>query len=662
MNLLNDWISEPLLNALGWTLVHSVWQLILIAGLLALVLRLAKSSTPALKYGLAVAALMVSFFSVGLTFVYEWSQVEAAASISLPEDFTLKVYQEQVGEEISLESWMTQTSFWIETNLTWLVNFWFLGALLFVFRLANSLSEIRSLRKQSTVLLDFETQQVAQRIAKKLGIQRKFELRTHHKAQSPLTFGTLKPVILLPAALVFHLTPHQLEAILAHEFAHVKRNDYLVHLLLSGLEVIFFFHPCYWWMSQTVKELRENAADDLALKSGIQPKVLATSLAEVINFTRENTPELSLTAGKKRNPTLLRIKRILGYSTENYPQTPLISIPMLLTAFLSLGLMASAQQDTPKSPEAPQLASEELPLSSSFVPITPQDTTIKTYIDRKTQETIEVYGKNTMIITSDDGKVYQVNGDRLIYEGDTLPLSPKTKAALEKLKNLETSSIPDLDFPPAPEFPMELEMVPMPDFEVNIPGFEEIPPFPMEAMAMPPFPDFPMAFEFQSAFAGAWAGGDTTKMTPQEREKLQKEMAFRAKEFSREAELRAKDWEQKWKENEQERQAKMAEWEARFKEEFEPRIKDFELRMKEWQAANEPKMKEFEAKMKAWQEAQEPKLKEFESRMKEWEKAQKPKLEEFQKKMEIWQKEHKAKMEEFQMLLKEELQKAKENN
>lgn len=662
MNLLNDWISDHLLKALGWTLVHSIWQLILISAVLYLALKLAKRSTPALKYGFAVVALLVSFSMVGLTFLYEWTQLKPSAAFGMEESFSFLGGPVESAKEISWENRIVQATFWIENNLMWLVNFWFLGAMLFVFRLANSLSEIRSLRKQAIALPDSEIQQVAQRIAKKLGIQKKFDLRTHHGAQSPLTFGTFKPVILLPAALVFHLTPLELEAILAHELAHIKRNDYLVHLLLSGLEVIFFFHPCYWWMSQTVKELRENAADDLALKAGIQPKVLATSLAEVINFSKENTPELSLTASKKRNPTLLRIKRILGYSTENYPQTPLISIPMLLTVFLSLGLMASAQQDTPKSAKAPRPIVEDLDLSSSFVSVAPQDTTVKTYIDPKSMETIKVYGNNTMIITSDDGKVYQVYGDRLVYEGDTLPLSPKTKKALENLKNLEMSEMPELDFPPAPDFPEEMEVVPVPDFEMNAPELGEIPPFPMEALPMPPFPDFPMEFDFLGEFPAEFFKADTTKMTAAEREKWHKEMADRAREFSKEAELRAKEWELKWKENEQERQAKIAEWEAKFKEEFEPRMKEFELRMKEWQASNEPKMKEFEAKMKAWQEAQEPKLKEFELRMKEWEKAQKPKLEEFQKKMEVWQKEHKAKMEEFQMLLKEELQKAKEKN
>lgn len=670
MNLLNDLISDQLLKALGWTLVHSIWQLILISAVLYLALKLAKRSTPALKYAFAVLALLVSFSMVVLTFFYESTQLKPSASFGMEDSFSFMGSPVDSAKEISWQNWMSQTTYWIETNLFWLVNFWFLGAMLFVFRLANSLSEIRSLRKQATPLHDFEIHQLAQSIAKKLGIQKNFELQTYHNAQSPMTFGTFKPVILLPAALVFQLTPHQLEAILAHELAHVKRNDYLVNLLLSGLEVIFFFHPCYWWMSQTVKELRENAADDLAMKAGIQPKVLATSLAEVINFAIENTPKLSLTASKKRNPTLLRIRRILGYSTENYPQTPLISLPMLLIVFLSLGLMASAQQDTPKSAKAPRLIIEDLDLSSSFVSVAPQDTTVKTYFDPKSMKTIKVYGNHTMIITSDDGKVYQVYEDRLVHEGDTLPLSPKTKKALENLKNLEMSDMPDLDLPPAPDYPEKMEMAPMPDFDMEIPELEEIPalaweeidmpPFP--DFDMPPFPDFPMEFDFLGEFSAELFKGDTTKMTAADREKWHKEMADRAKEFSKEAQLRAKELELQWKEKEHESQAKIVEWKTTFKKEFEPRMKEFELRMKEWQASNEPKMKEFEAKMKAWQEAQEPKLKGFELRMKEWEKAQKPKIEEFQKKMEVWQQEHKVKMEEFQMLLKEELQKAKEKN
>src|SRR5690606_17121582 len=357
MKFLIDWIPENFLQAMGWTLVHSLWQLVLIACVLWVVLKLSRRSKPAFKYGLAVGALVVSLvLSIG-TFVYEYQPLSiTSSSLSVRELQIISSSSSILQTEAGIDYGVGRASLWVEQNIPLLVNFWFLGALLFLFRMVNSLSEIRNLRRSSRSADDFQLRKTLYRLAAKMGISTHVQLRISNSGVSPLTFGVLKPVILFPAGLLFQLSPAQLEAIIAHELAHVKRNDYLANLLLSGLEVIFFYHPCYWWMNATVKELRENAADDLVMKAGVEPKTLATSLAEVLNFAKQNPPELALAAGKHRNPTLQRIKRILGYPAQNYPQTPIISIPMLLTLFLSVGLLASAQQDAPKStvPVAPK--------------------------------------------------------------------------------------------------------------------------------------------------------------------------------------------------------------------------------------------------------------------------------------------------------------------
>ena len=254
----NEWIPEELLMSLGWTLVHSLWQLIFVAGMLWVGLKLFKKSSSALKYGMAVVALAFSFILTLGTFSYEWSMTESDPGLNRAKVESLLTSPDFLLQEVNWESSIHQATFWIESNLPVLVNFWFFGALLFLFRLLNSLSEIQGLRKSAQVLEDTDIQRIASQLAEKLGITRAVELRISEMAHSPLTFGTIKPVILLPAALIFHLSQAQLEAIIAHELAHVKRNDYLINLLLSGLEILFFFHPCYWWMSQTVKELREK--------------------------------------------------------------------------------------------------------------------------------------------------------------------------------------------------------------------------------------------------------------------------------------------------------------------------------------------------------------------------------------------------------------------
>lgn len=637
MKLLNEWIPNELLTALGWTLVHSLWQLIVVAGLLWIGLRMLKRSSPALKYGIAVGALIFSFIIAIGTFSYELTKADSDPRFTQAEVAFLLTQPELLTQEANWESSVDQATRWIENNLFVLVNFWFFGALLFLFRLLNSLSEIRGLRKSAQLVTDFEVQKMTDRLVCKLGISRDVELRISAMAHSPLTFGTIKPVILLPAALIFHLSPSQLEAIIAHELAHVKRNDYLSNLLLSGLEILFFFHPCYWWMSHTVKELRENAADDLALKAGIQPKVLATSLAEVLNFAKQNPPELALAAGKKRNPTLLRIKRMLGYQTENYPQTPIISIPMLLTLFLSAGLMASAQQDAPKS----EFKNEKSAAIQSRLEIAPAWDTIPT-----SNSKVSKIENHRISITTEDGKTYHIIGDKMISGKDTLAISSKVRLELEKLMQFDAENMPELIIPDAPEFNHEW-IAPAPDYDLDIP----LPPDPIE----PPFE----SVEFENFSTWNFSFGDTSKMTKEERERWRKEIESMAKEGANQAEKMSKEWEKKWRENESVRREKMAEWEAKFQQEFQPKMKEFEQKMKAWQEANEPKIKEFESKMTAWKEAQEPKMREFELKMKEWEAAHKPKMEEFQRKMEAWQKEHQVKMEELQKLLKEEFQKDK---
>jgi beta-lactamase regulating signal transducer with metallopeptidase domain len=645
---MTDWISDKLLHALGWTLVHSIWQLLVVAGVLWLALKLSRKASPALTYGMAVGALMLSFLATLATFLYLWTRPEGI--LLLPsKGHILPVDLVNSNPSFDWEMWLAQGIFWTEQNLSLMVNLWFFGAVLFLFRLISQLTEVRNLRKTSQPFENLEIQTLTDRLVNSLGISRKIEIRTTARAHSPVTFGVMTPVILLPAALIFQLSPVHLEAVIAHELAHVKRNDYLSNLLLSTLEVLFFFHPCYWWMSQTVKELRENAADELALKAGISATDLANALAEVLQFASQPPPELSLAAGKKRNPTLLRIKRMLGYPTENYPQTPLISIPMVLTLLLCAGLVASAPQD----PRPMRASFEQNSLLSDLVYL--QDTTRNTGNDSSRTTLIQSSQEMDFTLTLDDGKTYLIKGGKLIHGGDTVLLSPKAKAALEKLSSIQMKGEGLPAMAPMPPMPAMVPMFPM-DLMAPMPAMAPMAPMPpMTEMApMPPMPPMPMTgfeippvpimegFEVPSqVFEGMLFQSDTTKMSKAEKEKWRKSVKEGEENWSKEFEMKAQEWEEK------------------FQKEFAPKLKEFEEKMKEWEKSNEPRMKEFESKMKAWEESQGPKLKAFEEIIKQWELANQPRMEEFQKRMEVWQKEQQARRQEFQLLLQEELKKGK---
>jgi len=626
MTNMTDLISDKLLHALGWTLVHSIWQLLLVAGVLWLALKVAQKASPALTYGMAVGALMLSFLATLATFLYLWTRPVEILSLS--------VDSVNSGPSMDWEGLLAQGIFWTEQNLSLVVNFWLFGAILFLFRLISQFAEIRNLRKTSLPFENLEIQTLTDRLVASLGISRRIEIRTTGKAHSPLTFGVMTPVILLPFALVFQLSPAHLEAVIAHELAHVKRNDYLSNLLLSTLEVLFFFHPCYWWMSQMVKELRENAADELALKAGISSTDLANALAEVLQFASQHPPELSLAAGKKRNPTLLRIKRMLGYPTENYPQTPLISIPMVLTLFLCAGLVASAPQDP-----SPMRASFEQNLELSDL-VYLQDTTGKSGMDSARTMLVQSTKEMDLTLTLDDGKTYLIKGGKLIHAGDTVLLSPKAITALEKLSSIQMKGeqlpamAPMAPMPAmAPMFPMDL-MAPMPAMAPMAPippmlpmpmtGFE-IPPVPMEGFEVP-----------SQVFEGMLFQSDTTKMSKAEKEKWRKLVKEGAENSLKEFEMKVQEWQEK------------------FQKEFATKLKEFEAKMKEWEKANEPQMKEFEFTTPLGKNKLKVELFTHADEL-----ANQPKMEEFQKRMEIWQKEQQARIQEFQLLLKEELKKGK---
>jgi beta-lactamase regulating signal transducer with metallopeptidase domain len=693
MTILNDLIPDDLLYALGWTLVHSIWQLVVIGAMLWVMLKLFSQRSPAFKYTIALGALGLSFLVAVSTFIYQLSS-QAPASLFDKVVFDAMVLDQSAqASSSSVESLFPMLIHWIEIQLPILVNFWFVGALLFMFRLFNSLSEIRLLRKSSTANLDSDLDQMMLKVGKRLRISKSVQLRITELGQSPITFGFLKPIILIPAGLIFQLSPSQLEAIIAHEMAHVKRNDYLANLLQSSLEVVFFYHPCFWWMSQTVKELRENASDDLAVSAGVSAKELAFGLAEVLNFAKQNPPELALAAGKRRNPTLQRIKRIMGYPAQTYPQNPIISIPMLITLILSAGLMASAQQDVPAKAEKVQPITE---VSVATV-VAPKVTSTVKAVKDSVEKVIITDGipvwvnENNEVIDFKDRKEYriQVKGDTIIKEGDTVIMKGNKKGTFIYKHNGETvilENMPELELTPMPEFP-EGPMAPMMDFEIAVaphmdfemapaPDFEfEMAPMPPMNFEMAPMP--PMEFE---GIEGFWEftgldwndfHKDTVGMTKAQKEQWKKEMEMRAAEMDKKAaewqktiEPKMKEFEAKMKEWEKENEPRMKQYEEKMKEwekANEPKMKEFEMKMEQWQKAYEPKLKEFEARMQEWQKASEPKMKEFEAKMKAWEKEMQPKMEEYQRKMEIWQKENAAKIEEYQKRLQEELKKKDDN-
>ncbi|NJN78529.1 MAG: M48 family metalloprotease [Saprospiraceae bacterium] len=160
----------------------------------------------------------------------------------------------------------------------------------------------------------------------------------------PVVIGYLKPMILMPIGLVNQLTIYQVEAILAHELAHIKRYDYLMNLVQSVIETILFFHPAVWWISGEIRRERENCCDDLALRI-TDSITFAKALANVeqfrSNFINKRKPQLSMAALTNKNQLLNRVQRILNQPQKNRSSLKgLFAACILIVSFIATSLDA----------------------------------------------------------------------------------------------------------------------------------------------------------------------------------------------------------------------------------------------------------------------------------------------------------------------------------
>jgi D-alanyl-D-alanine endopeptidase (penicillin-binding protein 7) len=174
-------------------------------------------------------------------------------------------------------------------------------------------------------------------LARRLGVARAVRLRVVDGLASPVTAGWWRPVVLVPASLVSGMSPDLLEALLAHEMAHVRRFDYLVNLGQNVVETLLFYHPAVWWISHRIRVEREQIADDIAARALGEPRRLARALSELERF-QFSTHHLAQAANG--GDLMSRIKRLVRPDTQALNWKA--AIPVLGLATLCMGMVANA--------------------------------------------------------------------------------------------------------------------------------------------------------------------------------------------------------------------------------------------------------------------------------------------------------------------------------
>ncbi|MEZ4702389.1 MAG: M23/M56 family metallopeptidase [Rhodothermales bacterium] len=286
-------MNPTFVTVAGEALLHSLWQGAFIAGALALALRLMRGASPNARYLVSWAALTAM---VALPVWTAWPSGSGGtdglggAELLTPARSSDHIVPQVLPDQMAQSA---ATGFAVSPLL---VALWLIGVLVMSFRLALGWREVHRMRRLPGRPLDAGLAEAVDRLMRSLGITHRVRILATDRAGEPMLIGWLKPVIMIPAALLAGMPPAHVEAILAHELAHIRRHDYLFAVLQSILEAVLFYHPAAWWISGRIREERERACDDLAVAAIASRSTYVRALAG-LEERRVASLRLALPAG-----------------------------------------------------------------------------------------------------------------------------------------------------------------------------------------------------------------------------------------------------------------------------------------------------------------------------------------------------------------------------
>ena len=219
------------------------------------------------------------------------------------------------------------------TVMPWVVGSWLVGVLFCSLRLAGGWWQVQRLLTRGTTAAPSRWEDAKEAIARRLSLSRPVRLLISTRVQVPMVIGWLKPAVLMPAAVLSGLTPQQVEAVIAHELAHIRRHDYLVNFVQTAVETLFFYHPAVWWVSRVVRTEREHCCDDLAVVACGDAVLYARALT-AIEALRQDPVGFALAV--TGSPLMARVRRLLGVKSPR-PVSSSGWIVALLTALMVSG-------------------------------------------------------------------------------------------------------------------------------------------------------------------------------------------------------------------------------------------------------------------------------------------------------------------------------------
>lgn len=343
-------LMPALAPSLAWALIDFAWQGVLVGCAAALLLALMRSARPQARYLVGCLALLACLVLPVAGVMQRLADAAAARPVTTTTLASFAIPAAAPLTEASIAQPRQAGPGWhaaLQAHLPLVTTAWACGVAVLALRMLLGLAWVRSRSMEAAMRSEPALAAAARRLAAAFGIRREVRIGLAGGIDGPVTAGWWRPIVLVPAALAARMPPELLEALLAHELAHIRRHDYLVNLVQGAIEIVLFYHPAVWWLSARVRHEREQVADDLAASVLGEPRRLALALSE-LDLVRLDQPQLAPAA--HGGHLMSRIKRLVRPTRE--PLNWKIAVPILGLAAACAGLYANAAQPPAPAPAA----------------------------------------------------------------------------------------------------------------------------------------------------------------------------------------------------------------------------------------------------------------------------------------------------------------------
>ena len=393
------WLFPHAMHALGWSLLHFLWQGTALAALAAVLMALCQRSSA--RYVVCVSVLVLMSISPLATFSY-LQQTDAPSNVRNSSPLVSAAWPLATSTSPSM---LSSQNLRVSSSdaIAWLVQAWLFGVAIFSLRSAGGFVLLERERRKRSSVVGERVLEICYTLQDQLGIARTIQYCECKWLQAPAVIGWFRPVVFLPATALTGLSEDQLQAVIAHELAHIQRLDAFVNVFQVCIETLLFYHPAVWWLNKRIRAEREHCCDDMAVSLCGN----AVEYARALTLMEEwrSAPVFAMAAN--RGPLTDRIMRVLGLKTlgAGMRGIGLIGSLLCLSAALAAGnaLLNLAHPATARANPLLQAVSESADKSAASAKPSPSHNSVSQTSDTKTKTNTSTHTDTTTTTSYVDG-------------------------------------------------------------------------------------------------------------------------------------------------------------------------------------------------------------------------------------------------------------------